>query len=275
MPGEQVWDQYNVHKLLGYRLEDCRPGVSIYVEDDHRVLAHVPPTAAEYAAFVGCATAFEDSGLEYIPDSDLVPRIQEQAERKRRCSDYVDFLAYDQNGLPQCWSDGTVQAADVTRRIQGLPSVRLSASSLAVPINGGHSGGSEYNAVRMAMQDGIVRQDLWGNNDTHNYSNQPGIKEDRTNHKILGFIDCGSNERKWNACLLNTLCGPFAYNRMSHVMAMMERVIIEAGSLGWRVRNSWKDSWGVKNWRGVGGFQTFRWCPDSGGCITGMTQSIK
>src|SRR6185437_14121950 len=69
-------------------------------------------------------------------------RIKDQEKQKRRISDIQFWPALDQNGTPQCWSNGVAGAAATCRVIMGLPYVQLSPASVACPISNGQAAAS-------------------------------------------------------------------------------------------------------------------------------------
>lgn len=248
--GEKVFDDSNVSELIG-------DGTQVFVEGEMRLLSRLPPPLGSPPV---TAVPFADSGLTLVKRSDLSAMIKEQAERKRRVSDYCDFPAYDQNGIPTCWANGPSQAYTTTRRIMGLPLKVISACSVAVPISGGHSGGYEGDAFNYLLKNGGCSVDLWSNNDTNRrLSDDPKVIADRKITHGLELIKVPDDDfLSWATVCLATLAGGFAYDWMSHVMMSCDVVEIEADSFGFRQRNSWKDSWGGKNDLGFGGFNVWR-----------------
>lgn len=259
--GEKVYDDSN-------KAEWCGDGQTIFAGGEKRLLSRI--AAAPLRAYAAFNSAFPD-----IPETEWDARIDEQIELEARVSDYCDFPAFDQDGLPTCWAIGTAQAATITRRIMGLPHRQLSGCSLAVPISGGHRGGYEGEANEYAVEHGIASVDVWPENNTDRSLNSKGeVQADRLNHKVLEFLEM-QTRANWATACLRTKCGPFAYDEMSHVMAMCDLVRIERGSYGFRVRNSWSNGWGAKNKHGFGGFAVYRNTPDSGLIINQMTASEK
>lgn len=269
--GERVYDEANIRELLG----DIRPGEkfpSVVVNGERRFLSATPRPAGHDAS--GYSRAFSEAFAD-IPESEYDARIDEQIALEARASDFCDFPAFDQDGLPTCWAIGTAQGMSITRRIMGLPHVQISGCSIAVPISGGHSGGFEGDAVEFLAKNGGASVDVWPENNTNRSLNSdPKVIEDRKLHLVTEFLEM-STRANWATMCLKTKVGPFAYNRMSHVMCMCDFVRIERGDYGFRVRNSWHDSWGAKNKFGFGGFAVYRWTPDSGYCVNQVKQSEK
>lgn len=279
MPGsmlyknEKVYDDENINQFYKDHGIGRDGGFShITVEGERRLLAAVPkPPGFDSSGFSKAfSAAYSD-----IPPSEYDARIDEQAALQSRVSDYCDFPAFDQDGLPTCWAIGTAQAMSIARRIQGLPHIQISGCSIAVPISGGHSGGWEGDAVEYLAKHGGASVAVWPENNTNrSLDRDPKVIEDRKLHLAVEFLEMNT-KANWATALLRTKCGPFAYNRMSHVMCMCDFIRIESGHYGFRVRNSWKDSWGAKNKHGMGGFATYSWTPDSGYIINQVKASEK
>lgn len=255
--GETVYDHSNYKSLVG-------DGKQVHAEGEMRLLSALPKPAGKDNSSFSCPFA---SAKKHIPRSDYSAAIKEQAAIKSRVSDYCDFPAYDQNGIPYCWANGPSQAATMMRRIMGLPLVRFSSASIGGPITGYVSrGGYEGDALEYLVKHGAVDEQFWPNNAISRKYDTPETQANRKLHKVLEAFECHSFEDWADGCL-GCLPGAFAYNWMGHVMAMSDLVEIEANSFGLRVRNSWKDSWGAKNDLGFGGFAVFReghGTPDSG-----------
>lgn len=269
LPGEKVYDDSNIHELIGHQREGQAFPV-VVAEGEPRLMAAIPRPVGHDAS--GYSRPFS-AAYPDIPENEYDARIDEQIELEARCSDFCDFPAFDQDGLPTCWAIGTAQSMSITRRIMGLPHVQMSGCSIAVPISGGHRGGWEGDAVEFGFKSGVCSVDVWPENNTsRSLIGDSKVAEDRKLHQFVEFLEM-QTRANWASACLRTKCGPFAYNRMSHVMAMCDFVRIEAGRYGFRVRNSWHDSWGAKNKRGFGGFAVYAWTPDSGYVINQVKAS--
>lgn len=263
--GEKVFDDSNYHELIG-------DGHAVVSGGERRLLARIPkPTHHNSSGY--CSAKFSDK-FGRIPRSEWSDRLKEQIRLKARVSDYCDFTAFDQDGLPTCWAIGTCQAATIARRIMGLPLKRLSGCSIAVPISGGHSGGYEGEALEYMAKHGAASTDTWKENDTRRSLNtDAAVVADRQNFKALEFVEMESFDDWATMCLL-TFAGTCAYNFWSHVVSIVDLVEIERGSFGLRHRNSWAESYGVKNDLGFGGFNVMRegrGTPSSGWMIRQLT----
>lgn len=261
--GEKVYDDSNKAEWQG-------DGQTIFAGGERRLLARIAPPILPPTGFAAFNSVYAD-----FPEHEWDARIDEQIDLEARCSDFCDFPAFDQDGLPTCWAIGTAQAATILRRCMGLPFVQLSGCSIAVPISGGHSGGYEGEANEYAVEHGIASVGVWPENNTsRSLNDKPEVQADRLLHKVLEFLDM-KTKANWATAALCTKPGPFARNSMNHVMAHCDLVRIEAGSYGHRVRNSWHDSWGAKNKHGFGGFAVYRETPDSGLIMNQITPSYQ
>lgn len=271
LKGEKVYNDENFQELFGgWRKEG--DFISVPGGGERRLLSATPRPPGHDAS--GYSRPFSALYAD-IPESEYDARIDEQIELEARASDFCDFPAFDQDGLPTCWAIGTAQAETIARRIMGLPHVQLSGCSIAVPISGGHRGGWEGDAVEFSVKNGVASVAVWPENNTNRSLNSdPKVIEDRKQHIVTEFLEMNTRAN-WATMCLKTKVGPFAYNRMSHVMCMCDFVRIERGRYGFRVRNSWHDSWGAKNKLGFGGFAVYEWTPDSGYCINQVKQSEK
>jgi hypothetical protein len=271
-PGEKVYSEADIKRFQEMRYTDG-VGVFVDVNGHRRYLSRTPPPAN--FDLRACSVPFSASGIDLIDKSNLDAAIDDQIERKARCSDHIDFEPFDQDGLPTCWAIGMAQSYSITRRCKGLPHKQMSGCSLAVPISGGHSGGYEGDSLRYSTDHGVCDTDTWPENNTsRSLISDPKVEANRKLHQTLRSIEMNSDQEWWS-CLLRTLCGPFAYNWMSHVMAMCDFVRIESGRYGYRPRNSW-GRWGSANARGFYGFNVYpmgHGTPNSGFILLDITPS--
>lgn len=268
-PGEIVYDDSNFAQLVG-------DGEAVFAGGEPRLLSRVPPDPNR-PPLMACAE-FE-AVFPLIDESEWDDRIEAQIKSLTRCSDYETWDSYDQNGLPQCWSDGMCSSASLARVQAGYPYIQISSSSLAVPINGGRSGGYEGDAWDYLVKHGGVRVELWGNNEVNRSKmNDPKCIADRENFKGLeAYKISGKNFKAYVTAALLSLPGGIAYNDWRHVVGARDVVRIAKGKYGLRIRNNWSERWGAKNRHGKGGYATFEYgarqhgCPDSGVFVRQMT----
>lgn len=261
---EIVYDDYNYKALVG-------DGIKVAAAGEARLLSATPrPLNANTRLY---STPFK-SAFSVIPKSEWSARIKEMEERKRRCSDYCDFRAYDQDGLPYCWCFGPTQAAANFRRKQGHPFVQLSAASVGSIASGFRiRGGWEGEALEVLQARGAASVDKWPENTVKSSLDNADTRAQAENFKVVNSVECNNDNEFMTMLLLGFPC-PVSYNWWSHVVYLADPVEIEAGSFGYRLRNSWSDSWGAKNEKGFGGFavgRMGRYTPSSGFAIRQMT----
>lgn len=196
------------------------------------------------------------SAIQTIPRSEWSARLKEMQERKQLISQMQNWEPDDQDGYPICWAAGTCAAFSTARVLQGLPYVRISGMSVAVPISGGHSGGYEGDAVEYLTQHGGASVDVWGYDDPGRYDGRAEVQESRKHHVALESYECNSFDEFATAWLLRFPC-TVSYNWWSHVVMACDLVEIESGSFGVRIRNNWGD-WEAKNDFGFSGYQVLR-----------------
>lgn len=266
---EQVFDDGNSSVLVG-------DGRTVHAGGEPRILSATPrPADADTS---GYASPFGDH-FKVIPRNQWSARIKELEEKKARCSDYCDFPAYDQDGIPYCWNFGPVQAMHNKRRMQGLKTpVALSPASVGGPVTGYRSrGGWEGEALEYLASHGATTVDKWPQAAISSKYATAEVEADRANYKATEWYDCDGFDEFATMLLLGFPC-PVAYNFWSHVVYLCDLVEIEAGSFGVRFRNSWHDSWGAKNELGFGGFAVGRegkYTPSSGFALREATSSEK
>lgn len=248
-------------------------GTSVVVNGDRRLLSRTPKPAGHDTRLY--SKPFGDVA-PVIPRNEWSARIKEQRERKQRVSDFQKFDPDDQDGLPVCWAAGTCHAFSTARVIMGLPFVRISGCSVAVPISGGHSGGYEGDAVEYLTKHGGVSVDLWPYCSTdRSLDRKPEVSENRKHHVALESYECDGFDEFATALLLGFPC-TVAYNWWSHVVSLADLVEIEAGSYGLLIRNNWGD-WESKNDYGFSGYTVFRegrkGTPSSGFAFRQVTSS--
>lgn len=263
--GEVVYDDTNSRSLIG-------DGQQVHAAGELRYLSANPRPIN--ANTLGYALPFHEAGLSVIPRNEWSARIKEMEAKKTRCSDYCDFKAYDQDGLPYCWCFGPTQAAANFRRKQGLPFRQLSAASVGSIASGFRvRGGWEGEANEVLCQRGATTVDHWPENSVSRQYDTPENRTHAENYKVTEWVDLNSFDEFMTCLMLGFPC-PVAYNWWSHVVYLADPVEIEPGSFGVRLRNSWSDSWGAKNDLGFGGFavgREGRYTPSSGFALRQMT----
>ena len=257
-PGETVYDDRNIHQLFaGLTRERLADGtvVGVQIINGHKRYLSAFPKPAGHNSRAYSAPMLAAGPL--IPRSDWAARLKEQNDQKRCISQMQNWEPDDQDGYPICWAAGTCAAFSTARVLQGLPFVRISGMSVAVPISGGHRGGYEGDAVEYLTSHGGATADIWEYANPRGASDgDPKVQESRKHHVALESYECNSFDEFATAWLLRFPC-TVSYNWWSHVVMACDLVEIERGSFGVRIRNNWGD-WGAKNGFGFSGYQVLR-----------------
>lgn len=255
--GEKVYDHSNIHTLLGgCTREKLADGTIVSVQNvgGHKRYLSAYPRPPGHNSRAYSVSMLAAGPL--IPRSDWSAALKDQIARKSCISQMQNWEPDDQDGYPICWAAGTCAAFSTARVLQGLPYVRISGMSVAVPISGGHSGGYEGDAVEYLTKYGGASVDVWKYDDPGRYNDRAEVQESRKHHIALESYECNSFDEFATAWLLGFPC-TVSYNWWSHVVMACDLVEIEPGSFGVRIRNNWGD-WGAKNDFGFSGYQVLR-----------------
>lgn len=250
---ERVIDHPN--QILGPRYQDQLGQYEIV--NRHKRYLSAQPRPEGYAARM-CSKPFSSS-VPVIPRSDWSARLKEMSDPKNKLliSQMQNWEPDDQDGYPICWAAGTCAAFSTARVLQGLPYVRISGMSVAVPISGGHSGGYEGDAVDLLTKDGGADVSVWPYDDpSRSYASKPEVLASRKHHLSLESYECSSFDEFATAWLLRFPC-TVSWNFWSHVTMGCDLVEIEPGSWGCRIRNNWGE-WEGKNEFGFSGYSVLR-----------------
>jgi hypothetical protein len=248
--GETVYDHTNFGSLIGN-------GRVVNAGGEDRLLSRIPePPGHDRRVY---SRPFSESGIKLKPRSEWSAEIKAQEQQKRRISDFQFWPALNQNGTPQCWSNGVAGAAATCRVIMGLPYVQLSPGSVATPISGGNQGGFEGDAVQYGTEHGWAPSVLWPEHSCdRSLNSDPKVIESRPKFMLLEVFDLGDDFDALGTALLENLPCLAAYPDWSHVTEICDLLEIEKDSYGSRGKNSWGNDWGGKNDLGSGGYFTFR-----------------
>lgn len=270
-PGEKVFDDPRQH--VGQVAID-HVGKFVVVGGHRRYLSGQPKPADHNSRLYSKPLS---AAVKLIPRSDWSAGLKEQVAQGRLISQMQSWASDDQDGYPICWAAGTVAAFSTARVLQGLPFVRVSGMSVAVPISGGRSGGYEGDAVEYLTSNGGASSDVWPyDSPSRSYDSKPEVQESRKHNIALESYECESFDEFATAWLLRFPC-TVSYNWWSHVVMACDLVEIESGSFGVRIRNNWGEGYGTKNDFGVGGYNVFReghGTPSGGYAFRQVTSSI-
>lgn len=178
--------------------------------------------------------------------------IKEREQRGFKLSDIVrkkQVPTSNQNSTNFCWTYGVVSALNVMRVFRNMPYVEFSRESVAAPIKGyKNQGGWGDQALEYLVDVGIMPQSVWPK---HHYSsakyNTPENLLIAAQYKVLEFLVVPDNNFLAQAsALLHYGAMGVGYNWWSHEVCAVDPVIIGATDLGFRIWNSWTDSYGDK-----------------------------
>jgi len=160
-----------------------------------------------------------------------------------------------QGGYGYCWSHSTVHAVTLIRARDNQPYIPLSAFAVAATIkNGRNEGGWSALSLDFIAAKGIPSQKFWpqGNANVRN-----GTKEcwdDAAKNRVTeSWVDMAAPvyKRKLTfqqvmTLLLNRIPVACDFMWWGHAVCAVAPVIVEKGSYGLMIWNSWGDDWGDK-----------------------------
>ena len=186
---------------------------------------------------------------------DLIPRDQ-WADRieamERNGSTLTDFHQHynlpvlDQNGYGYCWCYGTVKAAMLARAVAGLPTVYLSASSLAAKIkNYRNEGGWAGQAIEGWRRFGCSTIDYWPEAKVDPKYDTPQQRDNAKQYMLLEWTELP--EQSFDALVTSLLLGlptTMALMWWGHLVCGLRPVVLGRNDYGVEIVNSWRASWG-------------------------------
>lgn len=243
---------------------------------DNEVKGHglVPRKHSIYPAEMFAAPP---SDIVIYSDDEIAQRAKELDKTKgtiRHLMDAQNIPPMDQGPNGYCWGHSTCYAAMAARCIAGMPYVALSAYSICATIKkGANEGGWCGLSAKMAREKGWMPQSIWPQLD-RNYRkyDTPENWAEAAKYKSVGeFVDLTRNVYDQNLThamvrSLGVQGKPMAwdFNYWSHSVYGGDTVVVESGSLGGQMRNSWGLNWGDKGWAILRGN---KWVTDGALCI--------
>lgn len=204
------------------------------------------------------------SQMPLIPESEWEPRIKEQTElkssiahRRMTANNGKKMWALDQDGFGYCWGHSVAHTIMLQRAMAGLPFVELSAFSICAPVkNGRDEGGWCGLAAERARTHGIATTGYWRQGVANTSLWTSECAENALLHRITeDWVDLARPVYDQNltwaqviSCLLLGIPVALDYNWWGHSVAGMRAVIVEPGSIGIEILNSWYIQPGVKEW---------------------------
>jgi hypothetical protein len=188
---------------------------------------------------------------DIIPRSDLPDIIQEREERGITLADLhakMKIPVLNQGSLPYCWCYGVVGAMQVSYAQQGGYVPHLSATSAAAKgKNYVKRGGWGEEALRYIERFGVSTVEHWPEAQLSSRFDTAEQRENAALHKVtprVGFEELPSND--FDALATALLKGwpvTMGLNWWGHLVFALRPVIIERGSFGIEIMNSWGERW--------------------------------
>lgn len=206
------------------------------------------------------------SDMKLIPRSEWSDRIKEQEKRKSRISDVLlraGIPSTDQNGHGYCWAYSVVGALQASRALAGQAHVPLNAHSVAAIIKkGADQGGWCGLSAAFVREHGVADFDHWPEHSRdYRKHDTPACRANMALHKSTEeYVDLTRNVYDQNLTLDQIAtccfdCEPMAWDFAwwGHSVMGCDLVEVEPGDFGLRLRNNWKDSYGVKGFAVIRG----------------------
>lgn len=162
-----------------------------------------------------------------------------------------------QNGDPFCWSHSTAHGIMVSREVANQPPVKISAYMLACLSDGrGYQGRGGWSALsaQTAEQLGACPETLWPEGKKSKSLDTPQMRAEAAKYKITEPMADLTRDVWYRTlpfesvitCLLTGRPVMVDFNWWAHAVLAVRAVMIEKGSWGIMILNSWGLGWGDK-----------------------------
>jgi hypothetical protein len=196
------------------------------------------------------------AAIPLIPRSEWDARIKERRARKVGLRDLWlrgGQKHLDQNGQGYCWAYSTGHAIMAQRAAQGQPNRRLSPHGVACKIKGFRDQGGWCGlSADFARKVGYPDVGAWPEQSMSRAHDTPATWENAAANRITGdWVDLAAShfyyqnltfDQTVSALLQNHPC-PLDFNWWGHSVCGMDVEVVEAGSYGIVILNSWQ-GWG-------------------------------
>jgi hypothetical protein len=195
------------------------------------------------------------SDLKVFTTAELAERVREMEESKTTIRDVLTRMAVppkDQNGHGYCWAYSIVACIQAMRALDGLPYVDLSAHAVAAIIKRGKDEGGWCGlSAKFCREVGVPPASMWREHSRDIGQDTPALRAEAAKNRVTEeWVDLTRNVYDQNLTLAQvyscyatrTPCA-VDFNHWSHSVMGCGAVMVEAGSVGHLIRNSW-GNWG-------------------------------
>lgn len=202
------------------------------------------------------------SSIVLIPRSEWSARIKEKERTQSNLSHILrraGIPSTDQDGHGYCWAYSTTGCVQALRAFNNQPHIPLNAHSVAATIKrGADQGGWCGLSCRFLMEHGVAPMGSgdgqWPEHSRAYQTHEPKCRERMKQFQVTeGWIDLRQDDYDQNmtfdqvaSCLLANIPCALDFNWWGHSVMGVDLVEVSANQYGYRIRNSWKDSWGDK-----------------------------
>jgi len=169
---------------------------------------------------------------------------------------------FNQGSTNFCWANGPLTAVETLRAITGQPSVRLSAASVACPINGFvNQGGWGQDAIKRIVTHGAVPASLWPNIAIDRKYDTESNRKIATRYAVTKWIELiPGNLDQLISMLFHDKPVAVGYSWWGHEVCAVDPAWVD-GEIAYWIRNSW-NGWGTSvsyaNQPAVSGFSVIQ-----------------
>jgi hypothetical protein len=210
----------------------------------------------------GVKNTFGDppSNLQLIPENEWQARLEQLAAEgallshlRNRGNNGQPIPSLDQNGQGFCWAYSIGGVITINRARANMPYKRMSPHAVACKIkNFQDEGGWCGLSALFARTTGYPTVDVWPEKSMSRGNDKPEVWANAGLHKVTEeWVDLSRDVWDQNltfaqvaTCLLSGSCCAVDFNWWGHSVCALDLVLVEAGSWGLRILNSWTDGWG-------------------------------